>query len=74
MLTLLQHRLYKTIQIAIHHPLHIRGFKLRAVIFDHRIRVKHVGTNLAAEISVHRLAPNRAQLCFMLSDFSGQQL
>ena len=56
-------RLDKGIDVPVHDSLHVGNLQLCAVIVDHRVRLKDVAANLAAEAHV---ALRRIQLRFLL--------
>src|SRR5213594_1182510 len=43
------------VEIAVHHPLDVVHLQLRAVVVHHRVRLEHVGADLAAEGDVRLL-------------------
>src|SRR5215831_17168920 len=65
-----QFRLDKHVDVAVHHGLYVACFRSGSVIFHHLIRLKNVGTNLAApgDVALFSVLPVDFGAFFVLLD------
>src|SRR5690606_26958342 len=57
------------VDVTVHHILDVACFRIRAVVFDHRVWVEHIGTDLASPADFLLFATDFKQFFFLFLDF-----